>query len=357
MENLALAITLKPLHRQTIVVTGASSGIGLAIACEAAKRGAAVLLVSRNAEALEEIAGDLKTNGAQAAFCVADVGVEADVERIAQTAIDEFGGFDTWVNDAGVAAYGSMEQITFEDHRRIFEVNYFGLLKGSLVAARHLRERGGGAIINMGSILSDRTMILQGPYCASKHAVLAATDALRMDLEREQAPISVTLIKPGAMHTLFTGHARNYMDEPPKFPPVIYDPRLVADAVLHAAEHPKRTLYVGGVGYIQSLLGRLFPALTDRIMAAVMVRAQQAPDDPTDPTRRDNLYEPRPDGAIEGSQDAYVRRQSLFLQAQKHPMVAAATLGSIGLLALSILSPRLRESLSAGRRRLSPSQS
>ena len=336
-----MAIELKPLNQQAIVVTGASSGIGLAVASEAARRGASVLLVARNGEALEEVTDRLRSQGGRVAFCVADVGLEADVERIAETAIQEFGGFDTWVNDAGVAAYGSMEEIPFEDHRRIFEVNYFGLLKGSLVAAKHLRQRGGGAIINLGSILSDRTMILQGPYCASKHAVLAATDALRMDLIREGTNISVTLIKPGAMHTLFTGHARNYMDETPRFPPVIYDPRLVADAVLFAAEHPKRTLYVGGFGYFQSLLGRMFPALTDRIMAAVMVRAQQAPDKPTDPARRDNLYEPRPDGSIEGSQQAHVRRQSLFLQAQKYPL-AAAGLGGIGLLALAILLPRLR---------------
>lgn len=348
-----MSIKLKPLEQQAIVVTGASSGIGLAIAEEAAARGAAVLLVSRNGEALERITSALRSNGRRAAFCVRDVAVPDDIERAAQTAVAAFGGFDTWVNDAGVSAYGAMEEIPFEDHRRIFEVNYFGLVKGSLVAARHLRQRGGGAIINLGSILSDRTMIFQGPYCASKHAVLAATDALRMDLLRDNANVSVTLIKPGAMHTLFTGHARNYMGEQPAFPPVIYDPRLVADAVLFAAEHPRRTLYVGGVGYLQSLLGRVFPALTDRIMAAVMVRAQQAPDDPTDPARRDNLYQPRPEGEIEGSQDAYVRRQSLFLQAQKHPALAAAALGSIALAALSLLSPATRAAFVSRRERLS----
>jgi short-subunit dehydrogenase len=340
-----MPIKLKPLNQQVIVVTGASSGIGLAISCEAARRGAAVLLVSRNEDELQRIVADLREKGARAAVCVADVAVPADIERVEQTAIAEFGGFDTWVNGASVTVYGSMEEIPWEDHRRVFDVNYFGLLKGSLVAAKHLRQRGGGAIINLGSILSDRTIIIQGPYCAAKHAIQAATDALRMDLERENAGISVTLVKPGAMHTLFTGHARNYMNEPPALPPVIYDPRLVADAVLFAAENPRRTLYVGGTGYLQSVLGRMFPRLTDRIMEAVMVRGQQSPSDPPDPARYDNLYQPRPDGKIEGSQHSHVRRQSLFLQAQKHPVIAAAALGGVALAALSAFSPRKRPSL------------
>lgn len=344
-----MSIKLKPLNQQILVVTGASSGIGLAIACEATKSGASVLLVSRNADELERVAGELRAGEGRVSVCSADVANPADVERVAQTAITEFGGFDTWVNDASVSVYGAMEDISWEDHRRVLEVNYFGLLKGSLVAAKHLRERGGGAIINLGSILSDRTIIFQGPYCAAKHAVLAATDALRMELERDGAGISVTLIKPAAMHTPFPEHARNYMDEPAALPPVIYDPRLVAEAVLFAAENPRRTLYVGGAGYVQSVLGRIFPRLTDKIMEAVMVRGQQSPGDPPDPARHDNLYQPRAEAVIEGGQHNPVRRQSLFLQAQKHPGIAAAAFGGAALAALAVFSPHARSAAQRGR--------
>jgi NAD(P)-dependent dehydrogenase (short-subunit alcohol dehydrogenase family) len=210
-----MAVRLKPLEQQVIVITGATSGNGLATAEAAVGRGAAVLLVARNEEALETVRERLARAGGQVAVCAGDVANEEDVERIAATAIERFGGFDSWINDAAAATYGRIDEVTMEDHRRIFDVNYFGLLKGSLVAARHLRSRG-GAIINLGSVLSDRAMILQGPYSASKSAVQAATDALRMELELEGAPISVTLIKPAAIDTPYPEHARSYMDAPPR---------------------------------------------------------------------------------------------------------------------------------------------
>lgn len=312
---------LKPIDRQAIVITGASSGNGLATAREAARRGAAVLLAARNREALEAVRDDLRRRGGRVAVCAADVSVEADVERIAQTAIESFGGFDSWVNDAAAATYGAMERVPMADHRRIFDVNYHGLLMGSLVAARHLRARGGGAIVNLGSVLSDRAMIYQGPYSATKAAVQAATDALRMELERDRAGISVTLIKPGSIATPYPEHARNYMDSPPRLPPMLYDPQLVAEAILFACETPRRQLYVGGSGYLISLAGRLAPRATDLAMEAFGVAAQQKPGDPGDPGKRDNLYAARADGESRGGQDVFVRRTSLFLQAQTQPLL------------------------------------
>ncbi len=342
-----MRLRLKPLSRQTIVITGATSGNGLAAAGEAVRRGAAVVLAARNEEALERVRSDLEAAGGRVAVCAADVSNERDIERIAEVAIERFGGFDSWVNDAAAATYGSVEEVTMEDHRRIFDVNYFGLLQGSLVAARHLRGRGGGAIVNLGSVLSDRAMILQGPYSASKHAVQAATDALRMELEREGAPISVTLIKPGSIATPYPEHARNYMGAPPRLPPPLYDPALVADAILFACANPRRQLYVGGGGLLVSLMGRLAPRLTDLAMEAVGAGAQRKPGDPGDPKKRDNLYEPRSDATVRGSQDVHVRRTSLLLEAQKQPLTLPLHAAAEG----ARLALRLAGSLRAPRRR------
>lgn len=331
---------LKPLSEQAIVITGASSGIGLATAQEAVRRGASVLLVARNKPALEAIANDLRSKGGKVAVSVADVADDGAADRIAAAATQAFGGFDTLVNGAAVTSYGTLEQLGLAEQRRILDVAYFGMLQGSLTALRHLRRRGGGAIINIGSILSDRAVIKQPAYSAAKAAVRAMTESLRMDIDREGLPISVTLIKPTGMHTPFPEHGRNHMDEPPRTPQVVYGPELVANAVLFAAEHPRRQIYVGGVGFTLSLLARLFPRITDRIMELSFVSVQQSPEDPGDPEARDNLFEPKKDGRVEGTQRGFVKRSSLFLEAQKHPLAAAAVIGGAALGTAALLTRR-----------------
>ena len=324
---------LKPLAEQVIVITGASSGNGLATAREAVRRGAAVVLAARNGEALARIERELTDTGGRAVSVAADVAIESDVARIVAVAEERFGGFDSWVNNAGVGLYGTLEQVPIADHRRTFDVNYFGTLHGCLAAAKHLRPRGGGAIVNVGSILGDRAIVQQGPYNATKHAIQGLTDTLRMELEREGAGISVTLIKPAGIDTPYPEHARNYMDEPPRIPQPLYDPVVVAEAILFACAHPRRTIYAGGAGLGMAAAGQAAPRITDWLMRLLGTRMQQSPGRPVDPEMRDNLYEPRADGQTVGTRGYVRRRSSLTVAAQKVPL--SLWLGGAAALGLS----------------------
>jgi NAD(P)-dependent dehydrogenase (short-subunit alcohol dehydrogenase family) len=336
---------LKPIGEQVVVITGASSGNGLAAARLAARRGAAVVLAARNGGALAVIEEEIVAKGGRAVSVTADVASPDEVEAIALRARDAFGGFDSWVNNAGAGIYGGLEDVPLADHRRVFDVNYFGTLHGSLVAARHLRARGGGAIVNVGSILGDRAIVEQGPYSATKHAVQALTDTLRMELERDRAGISVTLIKPGGCATPYPEHARNYMPVPPRIPPPLYHPDVIADAIVFACETPKRTLYIGSGALASSLAGQLAPRMTDLVMEVAGTRMQQRLNEPEDLAKRDNLYQPRKDGAVCTDQNVAMRHSSLVLQAQKLPNA-----GWVGLAIAGTMFAGARSLVRRGRR-------
>jgi len=316
-----------PLAGRTMVITGASSGIGLTTARMAAERGARLVLAARNGEALETIAGDLRALGAEVIYVVADVGREEEVRAVARKAIEHFGGFDTWVNNAGVSIYGPIEEVPVEDARRLFDVNYWGVVHGSLTALAHLKDRG-GAVINLGSVLSDRAVPLQGHYSASKHAVKAFTDALRMEIEKEQAPVSLTLIKPGAIDTPFPEHARNYMEAEPKHPPPVYDPSVVAEAILFCAEHARRDLIVGGGGKMTAALHNV-PRVADRYMRATMFTGQKMKK-PSRREREDSLYEPQGGGRERGNYPGTVHQRSLYTIGAMHRVATVLSAAAVG---------------------------
>jgi len=330
---------LKPLDEQAIVITGASSGINLVAARQAAARGARVLLVSRSEEALRGICEDIRGRGGEASYAVADVANEADLQRAAQTATERYGGFDTWVNGAAVSIYGKVLEVDLEDQRRLFETNYWGVVNGSRVAAQHLATRG-GAIVNIGSVLSDRAIPIQGVYSASKHAVKGFTDALRMEIEQDGLPISVTLIKPSAIDTPYMRHAKNYLDVQPRNPPPVYAPELVAGAILHAAQHPVRDIVVGGGGRLISTFGMLFPRLTDLGMRRSMPYFQRTRE-PARPRAENNLYHPDHDGEERsGIPDLHVFERSAYTRARLHPMATGAVAAALGAAALLALRRR-----------------
>lgn len=322
-----MSIRLKPLAEQVVVITGASSGIGLVTAREAARRGARVVLVARDEDALATIVREIAAEGGEAAYAVADVGVPGEVEAAAARAIERFGRIDTWVNDAGVTLYARLLDTPFADHERLMRTNYFGVVNGCVAAAPHLMKQG-GALISLGSIVSDIPAPMQGAYAATKHAVRGYVNSLRIELLAEGAPIAVTLVKPSGIDSPIGEHATPDGRPAGRVPPPIYDPALVAQAILHCAEHPRREITVGGGGRAEVLFGTHFPALLDRLAPLIIPLM-------FDPKLRKhgprNLFAPQGDGHAR-SQAMHGRRTSLYTAAQLHPRTAAVALG--GLLAI-----------------------
>jgi short-subunit dehydrogenase len=322
---------LRRLDEQVMVVTGASSGIGLATARLAAERGARVVLVSRDEEALAQAAAGLRDRGGSVMSLAADVADAPALERVAERAQREFGHLDTWVNNAGVGLYGRIEELPLADQRRLFDTNFWGVVHGCRAALPYLR-RNGGVIVNVGSMLSDMTIPLQGIYSASKHAVKAYTEALRLELDRERAPVAVSLVLPAAIATPFFEHAGNYLDVRPQPVPPVYAPEAVARAILHCAERPRRTVRVGAPALVGPALRAHAPGAVDEVLERTMVEAQRS----DRPARRGDdggLYEPVADGARERADyDGRVRERSVYTSAALHPGRAAlATLALVGL--------------------------
>jgi short-subunit dehydrogenase len=332
-----MAVSLKKLEDQVIVITGASSGIGLVTARKAARRGARLVLAARNEDALLQLVQEIRSQGGDVVHVAADVGKEEDIRRIAQNAFTQFGRFDTWINNAGVGIYGGLLDVSTADSRRLFETNFWGVVYGSLEAARHLRRRTGphgGAIINVGSEVSDRATILIGMYAASKHAVKGFTDALRMELEAEKAPISVTLIKPGATHTPFPEHAKNYLEREPTLPTPIYSPEVVADVILHCAEVPERDMYASGAAKFNALVGNLAPRVMDWFMETLFIGKQKS-DRPPNPAD-DALDRPTTGLSERGIPKGRVRETSAYTKATMHPYMTLALLVGTGVLAAAV---------------------
>lgn len=339
-----MAAKLKPLSQQVIVITGASSGIGLATARLAAVKGAKVVLSARTRDALATAVDEIKQAGGEASFVVADVGKRDEVEAIAAHAIERFGGFDTWVNDAGVMIWGKIGDVSEQDMRRLFETNFWGVVYGSEVAVEHLRTRG-GALINIGSIESDRAAPLQGIYAASKHAVKGFTDALRMELEAEGAPVSVTLVKPGSIGTPLPQHAKDLTGREPKLPPPVYEPIEAAATILRAAERPIRDAFVGGSARAISSLSHRAPRMMDWISEKFLLPAEMG-DRPSTPS--DNLHHGHGEGKVRGDHQGSVIRPSLYSRAARHPATTWAVAGVAGAgIGALLLSRRSRRQPSA----------
>ena len=332
----------KPLKEQTIVVTGGSSGIGLATARMAAERGANVVILSRDGEGCRRICEEIEAEGGRCDYVTADMGVREEVRKAVDTIVERHGGFDTWYNCAGVGVYAKLEDISDEDHERLFQTNYWGVVYGSLEALKHLKAKG-GTIINQGSIASDMPVPVLGAYAATKHAVKGFTDSLRQELVEEGAPVHVTLIKPAGIHTPFGDHSKNYMDSASVVPPPVYAPEVVADAVLSAAESPIREVIIGGSGRMMTWMQRYVPNVADRVFSrAFPVLAKDKSMAPRD--MEGGLHKAGSSGEMYGDQDSFMLKSSLYTSWKTRPVRTVATVAAVGAGAAAVTSWLLRPS-------------
>jgi short-subunit dehydrogenase len=263
------------------------------------RQGASVVLVARDEASLRDAAAEVEELGGRALVAVADVSDAEQMQRVADAAVAQFGRIDTWVNNAGIATYGMVEQTTIDEMRRVIEVDLLGTIHGAKAALPYLRQSG-GTLINNASVGGRLAIPLLAAYSAAKHGVMGFSDALRMELDHDKAGVSVTTILPYGINTPFFNHSRSKLGVMPRPTPPAYPPSAVAEAIVWAAEHPTREIVVGGAGKSALLMRRVSPALADRVMTlgglAFRIQKSDRPDDGVD-----NLFAPVPNsGAVEG---------------------------------------------------------
>jgi short-subunit dehydrogenase len=321
-----------PLNEQVVVITGASSGIGRETAIHFGRSGATVVAAARNEVALRELTLEVERAGGRALPVICDVADWEQVTDLAREALSVYGRIDTWVNNASVSIFGLLEDMSIEEIERVMQVNFMGVVHGCKAVLPHMRQRGTGTIINVGSAVSYRAVPLQTPYASSKHAVKAFTDGLRMELEHENANINVTLIAPASINTPFFANARTKMGVRGRPIPPVLEPHLVAEAILSAAAQPKRDIFVGSTGKVMALGEAFSPAMVDRMMlSGDMIFRQQQADAP--PAPHDNLFSPVPGpGSVSGEWQELASAHSPFTRAMElHPTQRRMVLGAAAL--------------------------
>jgi NADP-dependent 3-hydroxy acid dehydrogenase YdfG len=248
-----------------VVVTGASSGIGAAIALCLADHGTSVVLAARRADALAEIAARCEARGGAALAVPTDVTDPLAVDAVAAAATARFGRIDAWVNNAGVALYAQLADAPLDEVRRTVEVNLFGYLHGIRAALPRLSAAGGGVIVNVASVLSAVTTPYMGAYNLSKHAVRALSDTVRQEVTDKS--VSVCTVLPASIDTPLYRHAGNRCGYAVRPLPPVYPPEVVAKTVIRVLRSPRREAYAGRLGHLLALQQRLTPALVERTMA------------------------------------------------------------------------------------------
>jgi NAD(P)-dependent dehydrogenase (short-subunit alcohol dehydrogenase family) len=331
---------LKPIKEQVVAIMGASSGIGRAAALEFAKRGAKVVVSARNESGLESLVDEIQFLGGEATAIPADVADFQQVKAIADRTVERYGRLDTWVHTAATGVLALFDQITPEEFQRVIDVNLMGQVHGAMAALPHLKREGRGALIHISSMEGVRSLPLQSPYCAAKHGIEGFLESLRVELQHEGLPISVTSIKPAVINTPYYNKVRTKLGVKPTGIPPYYDPRLVAEAILYVAENPTRDYIVGDVGRLLDLLQRLSPELVDSILLLIGFQGQRT-NQPKSEDAPDNVFTPiQGYNQIDGDFDKWVV-PSISDRIAMNPLlkwgaIALPALGAAALLATTI---------------------
>ena len=276
---------------QTVVVTGASAGIGRAVAREFGKRGARVALLARGRAGLDSAAAEVEAAGGTALVVPTDVANFDEVDEAAKQTEHEFGPIDVWVNVAFTSVFSPFHEIKPEEFRRVTEVTYLGFVYGTMAALSRMRERDRGTIVQVGSALGGRAIPLQSAYCGAKHATNGFTESVRTELLHENSNVHITIVQMPAVNTPQFSWVLSRLPRHPQPVPPIYQPEIAARAVAYAADHPQRKQFWVGASTVGTLLGqRMFPALLDRYLARTGYSSQQTGDKQAE--QQSNLWEP-----------------------------------------------------------------
>ena len=282
---------LKPINQQVVAIVGASSGIGREAALRFAQRGAKVMVAARSEPGLKSLVEEIQSFGGEAAYVIADVSDFEQVKAIADKTVALYGRLDTWVHAAATGVLAPFENITPEEFQRVIDVTLMGQVHGAMAALPYLKQEGRGALIHISSVEGVRALPLQSPYSAAKHGVEGFLEALRVELQHEKLPISVTSIKPSVINTPYYNKVRTKLGVKPTGIPPYYQPSIVVDAILYTAEHPTRDFIAGDVGRVLDVLQRLSPELVDSILAVIGFAGQRT-NEPKSEDAPDNLFAP-----------------------------------------------------------------
>ena len=315
---------------ETVVITGASAGVGRATVREFAKRGACIGLLARGRDGLDGARREVEAAGGRELAIVTDVADADQVESAAARIEEAFGPIDVWVNNAMVSVFSPFKEMTAAEFKRVTEVTYLGVVYGTMAALRRMLPRDRGTIVQVGSALAFRSIPLQAAYCGAKHAIAGFTDSVRTELIHDRSNVHLTMVQMPALNTPQFSWVRSRLPRKPQPVPPIYQPEVAARAIYYAAHHRRRTMEVGLPTLVPVQGSKFFPGVMDDYLGHTNYEAQQTAE-ATDPDRRDNLWEPVPgDHGAHGAFDHRSHRVSPQLWASMHRawLALAATAAS-----------------------------